>query len=61
MVVVEGLGEPERLLPIIEYAKVIQKVTRKERQGVILRDRGTSMNRWLVGELVSESEMELKI
>ena len=54
-------GEPERLPPISEYARGERKTFDKERQGVMSRDRGRSMNRWLVGELVSESEMELKI
>ena len=54
-------GEPERLPPISEYARGERKTLKQGRQGVMSRDRGTSMNRWLVGELVSESEMELKI
>ena len=54
-------GEPERLPPISENARGERKTFDKERRGVMSRDRGTSMNRWLVGELVSESEMEFKI
>ena len=43
-------GEPERLPPISEYARGERKTFDKVVQGVMSRDRGTSMNRWLVSE-----------